>query len=56
MSGFKTGANKMDQLKIASMDAEGATAEQISQSLKIKIECVKGWLPKKKRKPKTTEA
>lgn len=49
-SSFKTGANKMDQGMIKAMAADGVSASDISQKLKIKLESVKGWMPKKKKK------
>lgn len=47
-SAFKVGPNKMDQGKIKSMAEEGLTASAISLKLKIQIDSVKGWMPKKK--------
>lgn len=49
-SAFKVGPNKMDQIKIKSMAEEGASASDISFKLKINIDSVKGWMPKKKKK------
>jgi hypothetical protein len=55
-SAFKVGPNKVDQGRIKSMAADGLDAEQISLKLKIQLDSVKGWMPKKKRKalPKET--
>lgn len=49
-SAYKTGPNKMDQLKIKALASEGVEASEISHKLKIQLESVKGWMPKKKKK------
>ncbi len=54
-SAFKVGPNKMDQLKIKELASEGVEASEISQKLKIQLESVKGWMPKKKKKAKSKE-
>jgi hypothetical protein len=51
-SAFKVGPNKMDQGRIQAMAAEGLSASSISQKLKIQLDSVKGWMPKKKKKAK----
>ena len=51
--GFKAGPNKMDQLAISALAKEGVKAEEISNRLKIKLESIKGWMPKPKKKAKT---
>ncbi len=48
--GFKVGPNKLDKNKISTMASEGATAKEISQRLKIKLESVESYMPKKKKK------
>ncbi len=50
--GFKVGPNKLDQNKISTLAAEGFEAEDISQRLKIKLESVQSFMPKKEIKPK----
>ena len=47
--GFKTGANKLDQNAISNMNTDGISAKDISLKLKIKLEVVKSFLPKKKK-------
>ena len=55
-SAFKVGPNKMDQMKIKTMADDGASASEISQKLKVNLDSVKGWMPKKKKaKPKSKE-
>lgn len=54
-SAFKVGPNKMDQVKIKSMAADGLDAEEISLKLKIQLDSIKGWMPKKKRKALSKE-
>lgn len=54
-SAFKVGPNKMDQIKIKAMAVEGCDAKEISLVLKIQLDSVKGWMPKKKRKQKAKE-
>jgi hypothetical protein len=49
-SAFKVGPNKMDQGRIKTMAADGASASDISQKLKINLDSVKSWMPKKKKK------
>lgn len=51
-SAFKVGPNKNDQLKIAELSKEGVNAEEISQRLKIQIDSIKSWMPKKKKATK----
>lgn len=53
--GFKSGPNKMDQLSISTLAKEGIKAEDISNRLKIKLESIKGWMPKPKKKAKKKE-
>ena len=48
--GFKVGPNKLDKNKIATMSAEGVSAKEISLKLKIKLESVESYMPKKKKK------
>jgi len=48
--GFKTGCNKVDQMAISKMSADGATANEISKRLKINLDSVKSFMPKKKKK------
>lgn len=47
-SAFKVGPNKVDQLKIKQLAADGVEPEEISLKLKIQLESVKSWIPKKK--------
>jgi len=42
----------VDQLKIHNMAKDGVSAEEISQRLKIQLESIKGWMPKKPKKKK----
>jgi hypothetical protein len=48
--GLKTGCNKLDQMKIAKMSADGKTASEISKFIKVNIDSVKSFMPKKKKK------
>ena len=50
--GFKTGVNKLDQNQIKKMNEAGKDAKEISLTLKIKVEAVEAFLPKKKKKAK----
>lgn len=49
---FKQGANKLDQNKIKSLSESGETAKEISTKLKICVDVVKSFMPKKKAAPK----
>ena len=49
---FKTGVNKLDQNQIKKMNEAGKDAKEISLILKIKVEAVEAFLPKKKKKAK----
>lgn len=51
-SAFKVGPNKMDQLKIKELAADGVKASEISQRLKIQLESIEGWIPKKPKAKK----
>jgi len=51
-NGFKTGVNKLDQNQIKKMNEAGKDAKEISLILKIKIEVIESFLPKKKKKAK----
>jgi hypothetical protein len=53
--GFKVGPNKLESAVIIKMANDGIGAAEISQRLKIKIESVKGWMPKVKAVKKTTK-
>jgi len=48
--GFKVGPNKLEQNRIRVLSDEGKDANEISLILKIKLESVKAWMPKKKKK------
>ena len=48
--GFKVGPNKLDKNKIATMSAEGVSAKEISLKLKIKLESVESYMPKKEKR------
>ncbi len=50
--GFKTGVNKLDQNQIKKMNEAGKDAKEISLTLKIKVEAVEAFLPKKKKQAK----
>ena len=50
--GFKTGVNKLDQNQIKKMNEAGKDAKEISLTLKVKVETVEAFLPKKKKKAK----
>ena len=56
LDGFKEGPNKLESLTIIKMANDGVKAEEISQRLKIKLESVKGWMPKKAVKKTTKKA
>lgn len=49
-SAYKVGPNKMDQLKIKALASEGVEASEISHKLKIQLESIESWMPKKKKK------
>jgi len=51
-NGFKTGVNKLDQNQIKKMNEAGKDAKEISLTLKIKVEVIESFLPKKKKKAK----
>ncbi|MDX8394703.1 MAG: hypothetical protein R8K21_09025 [Mariprofundales bacterium] len=51
-NGFKTGVNKLDQNQISKMHKAGKEAKEISLTLKIKLEVIESFLPKKKKKIK----
>lgn len=51
-NGFKTGVNKLDQNQIKKMNEAGKDAKEISLILKIKVEVIESFLPKKKKKAK----
>ncbi len=50
--GFKTGVNKLDQNQIKKLNEAGKDAKEISLTLKIKIEAIEAFLPKKKTRAK----
>ncbi|MCP3675214.1 MAG: hypothetical protein GY829_12185, partial [Gammaproteobacteria bacterium] len=50
--GFKTGVNKLDQNQIKKLNEAGKDAKEISLTLKIKIEAIEAFLPKKKARAK----
>ncbi len=50
--GFKTGVNKLDQNKIKKLHGDGKCAKEISLTLKIKVEAIEAFLPKKKTRSK----
>ena len=50
--GFKTGVNKIDQNQIKKLNEAGKDAKEISLTLKIKIEAIEAFLPKKKTRAK----
>ena len=50
--GFKTGVNKLDQNQIKKLHESGKDAKEISLTLKIKIEAIEAFLPKKKTRAK----
>ncbi|MCP4143223.1 MAG: hypothetical protein GY755_23535 [Chloroflexi bacterium] len=50
--GFKTGVNKLDQNQIKKLHESGKDAKEISLTLKIKVEAIEAFLPKKKTRAK----
>ena len=50
--GFKTGVNKLDQNQIKKLHESGKGAKEISLTLKIKVEAIEAFLPKKKTRAK----
>ncbi len=50
--GFKTGVNKLDQNQIKKLHDSGKDAKEISLTLKIKVEAIEAFLPKKKTRAK----
>lgn len=50
--GFKTGVNKLDQNQIKKLHELGKDAKEISLTLKIKVEAIEAFLPKKKTRAK----
>lgn len=55
LSGFKAGPNKMEQAIIKKLIVKGLTAKAISDKLKIRIESINSWMPKKKAVKKVTK-
>ena len=51
-NGFKTGVNKLEQVQITKMNEAGKDAYEISLILKVQLNIVESFIPKKKKKAK----
>ena len=48
---YKTGAHAQDQMRIARMAKDGLTAQEISETLRIEIDCVKSFMEAPRTQP-----
>ena len=50
--GYKDGINNTDRVRLLALAADGCSADEISDILRVQVEVVENWLPKKEDKPK----